>query len=167
MKIDEKSILSKEVVGKTDEGNPVLLVVTHGGLYAFFTKKENKIETLSMAPQVAIGAWMAEKKEKITWNEGFLKSEKYQYDNLRKSEGEMFKKLRKAMMSPLLKAECVKEEGYYYIYDTGTFDIGIMHKEDIKWGLRKGEISDLCLIRKLTLTEPICVIRNHREFGNG
>lgn len=164
MKIDEKAILSKEIVGKTEEGNPVLLVVTHGGLYAFFTKKEDKIETLSMAPQMAIGAWMAEKKENIKWNEGFLKSEKYKYDNLMKSEGELFKRLRKAMMAPLLKKEYVYEEGYYYIYDTNTFDIGIMHKEDIKWGLRKKDISDLCLVRNLTLTEPICVIRNHSEF---
>lgn len=167
MKIDEKSILSKEIVGLTSEGNPVLLVVTHGGLYAFFTKKEDKIETLSMAPQVAIGAWMAEKKETIKWNDGFLKSEKYQYNNLIKSEGEMFKKLRKAMMSPTLNLNCVKEEGYYYIYDTSTFDIGIMHKEDIKWGLQKKEISDLCLVRNLTLAEPIYVIRNHKEFNNG
>ena len=56
MKIDEKSILSRDIVGKTESGTPVLLIVTHGGLYAFFTKKNDKIETLSMAPQVAIGA---------------------------------------------------------------------------------------------------------------
>jgi len=168
MKINEKLILSKDVVGQTEGGEPVLLVVTHGGLYAFFAKNDSGIiETLSMAPQVAIGAWMAEKKKKIKWNDGFLKSEEYRYEELKKSEREVFNRLRGLMMSPTVKSEKLAETDYYYIYDTGSFEIGIMHKEDIKKSLKKVETSDLVLVRHLTLDEPLSVIRNHKEFSDG
>jgi hypothetical protein len=165
MKIEPSQIAEKKSVGKTSDGQPVVMILTHGGLYAFFTKDEGQIETLGLAPHKAIAAWMSEKKCDITWNDGFLKSEGSEYEELTKSEAGLFKKLRKTMLSPVLTSSPIKMDGYYYIYNTNTFDIGLMHKADIATGLRKGEISPLSLVRLATLEEPVGVLKMHKEFA--
>jgi hypothetical protein len=164
MKIEENQIAQKEIVGKTGDGEPVVMILTHGGLYAFFSKKDKTIESLGMAPHRAIAAWMAEKKDpSIKWKDGFLKSETNKLEELKKSQESQFQRFRKILFSPVL---LVKNEPNvnYLIYDTDNVTIGIMHKDDIKAGIKAGEIGGLCMVRNLNLNEPVQLVERHKEF---
>ena len=87
MVINPNQIKEKKIVGQTSDGQPVLMVLTHGGLYAFFTRKNGSIETLSTGAHRGIASWMAEKREPtIKWNAEFLKSEESTtYETLKKA----------------------------------------------------------------------------------
>ena len=89
MKIDKDMVLKRDIVGKKADGSPVVMLVTHGGLYAFFSKNNNgEVETLGMAPHKAIAAWMSEQKARdIKWEEGFMKNENSEMEDLQKSDG--------------------------------------------------------------------------------
>ena len=95
MKISADQIEDKGIAGKTEDGRPVVYILTKGGLHAFFVKTAEGIASIGAAPHLAIARFLAGKKEKINWEEGFEKSE-----NLAKSEALQFQKLRKMMFMP-------------------------------------------------------------------
>lgn len=167
MKIDKEMIKTKKLVGKRANGNPVVMIVTHGGLYAMFSKNNNnEIETLGLAPHKAIAAWMSEKKARdIKWEEGFLKSENTE-TNLKKSESSQFKRFRDALFSNILIKNQEKSP-YYLIYDTKTMVIGIMHKSEIQELLDKKELYVESYVRNINLNEPTQFISQHKEFSVG
>ena len=165
MKIEDKMIAEKKVVGKTANGEPVVYVVTHGGLHAFFCKGGDAIETLGMAPHKAIAVFFAEKKAgSIKWKDGFIKNESNELEELKKSNDNLFLRLRKLIFSPVVLSKSTVDESYYIVYDTQRLDIGILHKEEIKEGISTGKINCLNLIRSVSLTEPIQLIEDHKEF---
>jgi hypothetical protein len=168
MQIKQDMIAEKKVVGKTSEGNPVVMVLTHGGLYAFFAKRNNETETLGLSPHKAIGAWMAEKKDpSIKWSDGFLKSENNEYEDLKKSESDLFKRLRHALFSKSVNLQKSEEyKDFYIIYNPRTFDIGIMHKADIKKELLAKNFDRYSIVRNINLSEPPVTIEFHGEFSN-
>ncbi len=164
MKIEENQIQHKEIAGKTSDGDPVVYICTHGGLHAFFSKKDNTIESLGMAPHVGIAKWMTEKKSPgIKWKESFEKSEGNTLEDLKKSQENQFHRFRNAIFAPvsLIKSE---PNDNYLIYDTSISVIGIMHKDEIRDGLRSGDIDSHCLVRNLNLNEPAELLYKHKEF---
>src|ERR1051326_2469549 len=97
MKLSADQIEKKTIAGTTKEGNPVVYIATKGGLYAFFTKdEEGNIASIGAAPQRAIAKFLASKKKDIAWKDDFHKSE-----DLAKSEGELFQRMRSALFTPL------------------------------------------------------------------
>lgn len=167
MKIDKEQVAKKEIAGKRSDGSPVVMIVTHGGLFAFFSKnKKGEIETLGLAPHKAIAAWMSEKKVRdIKWEEGFLKSEEAETD-LKKNESNTFKRLRDTLFSSvLIKSE--EKSPYYLIYDTKTVTIGIMHKAEIQEELDNKKIYAESYVRNINLNEPVQFISQHKEFSIG
>ncbi len=168
MKINENMISKKDIVGKRANGNPVVMVVTHGGLFAFFSKSDKgDIETLGMAPHKAIAAWMSEKKARdIKWKDGFMKSEAGLYDNLQKSNSTSYVRLRNLLFDKSLIKNAEKSD-YYIIYDTKDIVIGVMHRNDIQKSLDAGEIYRESFVRNLSMNEPVQFISQHKEFRVG
>ena len=168
MRIDNEMVLKKEISGTRKDGSPVVMIVTYGGLYAFFSKNNNgDVETLGMAPHKAIAAWMAEQKAKdIKWNEGFLKSEKTDTETLSKSEDNIYIKLRNLLFNDTLVKSEIKSD-YYIIYDLNDISIGVMKKNEIQEMLDSGEAHNNYLVRNLNLTEPYEFITEHKEFFVG
>lgn len=168
MKIDKEMVLTKDVVGKKSDGSPVVMLVTHGGLYAFFSKNDKgDIETLGMAPHKAIAAWMSEQKARdIKWNSDFLKSEENELEKLNKSEENIYLRLRKLLFSSdLIKS--AEKSNYYIVYDTKKIQICVMHKEDIQKSLDSGDLYEESFVRNLNLNEPCCFVSQHKEFRVG
>ena len=165
MRIDDKMIAEKKIVGKTGDGDPVVLILTHGGLYAFFSKNASGIDTLGMAPHKAIAAWLAEKKAgSIKWKDDFLKNEAVEFQELKKNNDHLFMRLRKLLFSAGTLKKTLNDEGYYLVYDTGEFNIAVMHKDEIKEGIKDGSIDRYFLVRNLNLTEAAQLIEDHKEF---
>ena len=162
MIISPEMIESKEIVGKNREGTPVLMIVTKGGLYAFFTKTEKGVKTIGTAPHKAIGAWICEQQEDgITWNEGFLKSEQFIGEDLKKSvnaQEDMFLYLRDIFFSKSAKSRENISGDYYLFYDPYLFNIGIMHKSEIIKDYRDGKLSKSCMVRPATLSKSAEII---------
>lgn len=71
MDITATQIQSKKKVGRLKKTNePVVEVITKGGLHLIVTKKEGKQHICATAPHRAVGRWIAEKKEPdIEWTE--------------------------------------------------------------------------------------------------
>lgn len=167
MKIDNEMVLKKEIAGKRKDGSPVVMLVTHGGLYAFFSKNENGgIETLGMAPHKAIAAWMSEQKARdIEWNSGFLKSEKTEsLENLSKNKQNLYVRLRNLLFSDSLIKNTEKSD-YYIIYDTKKINIGIMHKDEIQQKINSKEIYRESFVRNINMNEPCEILSLHKEFS--
>ena len=167
MKIDNEMVLKKEIAGNRKDGSPVVMLVTHGGLYAFFSKNEKgEVETLSMAPHKAIAAWMAEQKARdINWNTGFLKSESSgPLEDLSKNQQNLYVRLRNLLFSDTLIKNSEKSD-YYIIYDTKAINIGIMHKDEIQQKLDSKEIYRESFVRNVNLNEPCEIISLHKEFS--
>jgi len=165
MIIKESMVADRQIVGKTSNGDPVVMVTTHGGLYAFFTKSGDEIKTLGMAPHKAIAAWMSEKKmDSIKWNSDFMKSEKNEIANLKKSDEDLFSRLRKLLFGPgsnsSLKKTMVEKndltyEDHYIFYNMALKEIGILHKHEILENIKNRKYKTrLCVLRKLDLSEP-------------
>ena len=161
MKITEHLIKDKQIVGLSSKGEPVLMVETNGGLFAFFTKGENgQVETLAAAAHKAIGAWMAEKKDPgLQWNKDFLKAEPNGPSDIKISGI-----LRKAMFAPTADNLQKNISDVYIVYDPSTFVIGIMDESTIKEGITAGEIGRHCLIRNTSLQDVVCRIETHPLF---
>jgi len=168
MKIDDHMVSIKKTVGSRGNRSPVVMIVTHGGLYAFFSKNNNgDIETLGMAPHKAIAAWMSEKKARdIKWNEGFIKSECNELDNLKKSKGDSFTRFRNMLFSSTLLKNDTKSE-YYIVYDTEKVIIGMMHKNEIQKEIDLGNVSKGTIIRNVNLNEKPQFVSNHGDFIYG
>lgn len=165
MRIDDKMIAEKKIVGKTAGGDPVVMILTHGGLYAFFSKNDNGIETLGLAPHKAIAAWLAEKKAgSIKWKDDFLKNEAVEYQELKKNNDHLFMRLRKLIFSAGMLKKSFDDYGYYLVYDTSEFNIAIMHKDEIKEGIKDGSIDRHFLVRNINLTETAQLVEDHKEF---
>jgi len=164
MKIDKSMIMTKKVVGTRTGNRPVVMVVTHGGLYAFFCKNsKNEVETLGMAPHKAIASWMAEKQARdIKWEDGFSKSED-EVSNLKKSRGNDYLKLREVMFSNvLLKSELDSDQ--YLIYDTRNITIGVFSKTEIYSMIKTGDIYPESFVRNVNLSEPVSFLSEHGDF---
>ena len=165
MKIDKEMIKTKEAVGKREDGSPVVMIITHGGLFAFFSKsKDGGIETLGMAPHKAIAAWMTEKKARdVKWNPDFMKHESNYGEDLKKSGSNLYLRLRNLLFSDeIVKSE--RKSDYYIIYDTKTIVIGIMHKSEIQEKLNSGDLYEESFVRSINLNEPVEFISQHKEF---
>lgn len=158
-------IAEKKIVGKTADGDPVVMVVTHGGLYAFFSKSGDTVSTLGMAPHKAIALWMAEKKAgSIKWKDDFIKNENNELKELQKSNDSMFVRLRKLIFSPVVLQKTNEVSDYFIVYDTAKLDIAVLHRSEIWEGLFQKQIKLSYLIRNVNLTESVSLISDHKEF---
>jgi len=169
MKIDSGMVLKREIVGKRSGGEPVIMLVTHGGLFAFFSKNsKGGVETLGMAPHKAIAAWMSEQKVRdIKWEDGFMKSENINIQPLNKSKSkDNYLRLRNLLFSDTLIKSKAKSD-YYIVYDTKSIVIGIMHKEDIQKSIDSGELYVESFVRNINMNEPCEFISQHEEFDVG
>lgn len=168
MKIEDHMIAKKDHVGNRKDGSPVIMIVTHGGLYAFFSKsKKGDVETLGMAPHPAIASWMAEKKAKdIDWNKDFHKNEDYFGESLKKNQNNDYSRLRSALFAPILKKSAEKSD-YYIIYDTKSITIGIMHKKEIQKMLDDGDLYKHSFVRNINMNEDVEFISSHKDFVVG
>lgn len=165
MKIEDKMIAEKKIVGKTADGDPVVMVVTHGGLYAFFSKSGNTISTLGMAPHKAIALWMAERKAgSIKWKDDFIKNENNELKELRKNNDTMFVRLRKLMFSPNALVKTTEVSDYFIVYDTINLDIAVLHRDEVADGILVKSIKPSFLIRNVNLTESVGLVSDHKEF---
>jgi len=168
MKIDKGMIAKKKAVGVRADGSPVVMIMTHGGLFAFFSKtKKGEIETLGMAPHKAIAAWMTEKKARdVKWKDGFMKSEDIEAEELKKNQDSTFLRLRKLLFSDdINKSE--KSSDYYIFYDTKDIVIGLLHKTEIQSRLDSGDLYRESLVRNFSLNEPMEFVSQHKGFRIG
>jgi|GEM_PF-3467646 len=149
MKISKEMIKKKKFVGTTGKGAPILLVETHGGLYACFAQNDKgEIETLAASPHKAITLFLAEKKGKnLKWRE--------ELDELVKSkEAELSKNLKQKMFAP--SALTKSEIDCYLVYDFDEDSIIITKAEDLLELHKNKEIKPNSLIRKPDLSkEPV------------
>ena len=153
MKISADQIEDKGIAGKTEDGRPVVYILTKGGLHAFFVKTAEGIASIGAAPHLAIARFLAGKKEKINWEEGFEKSE-----NLAKSEALQFQKLRKMMFMPSFD-KAVGPEDLLMVYDLQRSRIDVLKTEDFAYS----DYPKSCLVRSCALTEPPVLIE---EYAN-
>jgi len=166
MKIEENMIASKVVAGKRASGSPVVMIVTHGGLYAFFAKNDkHEIETLGMAPHKGIAAWMAEKKVRdITWEPNFNKSEQTELEDLKKSHETFASKFKSSLFSAILVKSQAKSNRYM-VYDSRSGSMGIMTKSEIQDLINKKGIYEWSFVRNTAFNEPVTFLRDHLDFS--
>lgn len=161
MKIAPELIKTKAKAGKTEDGSPVMYIETHGGLHAFFSKKEEKWVALGAAQHRAIASFFAEKKAesellgKIKWTEDFLgKSEQES-----RTEAD---RLRNEFFYPV---ELKKTPGDYLVYDLTTKEIDLMDHENVSYGIENQLFSENTLIRREHEAKPTW-INKHPDFLN-
>lgn len=154
MKISADQIESKKVAGKTKDGNPIVYVITKGGLHAFFSKnKDGEIDTLSAAPHRAIAKWLAEKRSPdIEWSEL----------DLEKAEVDLFNRVRNVIFSKPINTPAQPEQQSYLVYDIAKCDIEVMTKAEIAANL--ATISQYALIKDLALTKPAELLKESPDF---
>jgi len=163
MIIDKHMISEQKVVGKTKSGDPVLYVMTHGGLFGFFTKNKDEVETLATAPHKAIAAWMAEKKAGgISWDEKFAKHEDGLAD-LKKSQESRFNRYRNLLFSQE-STDLAKSE-YYFVYDLNKKEIGLLTKDEISNRITKDVNRKNFVIRNASLNERPNLLSDHGDFS--
>ena len=157
MKLGEDHIKDKKVVGHTPDGDPIVMIETHGGLFAFFTKsKSGGIETIAAAPHRGIGAFMCEqKKPGIKWNKRIDEVSKSQAD-------ELFDTLRKRMFSEET-ALSKSDEPYYVYYDHRNATFELVHRDDLKEMVQAGEIDPFGFLRKADFSGPLMLVRDKSE----
>jgi len=152
MKISADQIEDKAIAGKTEDGRPVVYILTKGGLHAFFVKTPEGIASIGAAPHLAIARFLAGKKEKINWEDNFQKSE-----SLAKSQDDHFQKLRKMMFMPSFDKP-VGPEDIVMVYSLDTARIEVMKSQDFV----PSEYSKGTLVRSCALTEPAALIEEYR-----
>lgn len=146
MKINNEMIKKKKFVGTTGEGMPILLVETHGGLYACFTQnKKGEVETLAATPHKAITFFLAEKKDpSLKWKESL--------DDLVKSkEASVSESFKKLMFEPPRLSK--SDTNVYIVYDIETGFTAIGEIQDLKEAYESKELHSSFLIRKSDLSE--------------
>ena len=62
MLIKDIDIKKRDVVGQAQNGTPILMVETKGGLFAVFANVNGKIEPISAMNHIGLAYWLAEKK---------------------------------------------------------------------------------------------------------
>jgi hypothetical protein len=164
MKLTADQIDSKAIAGKTEDGRPVVYVCTRGGLHAFFCKDEDgNTCSIGAAPHKAIAQFLANKKEKIKWEDDFKKSE----EDLAKSEADLFMKLRKLMFMPsLTKGELPNADQNFIVYDTNKSTIEVVNAEDLEDDIHAGKVDRYALIRDMALSNPPVCAQDHEMFAD-
>lgn len=138
-----------KVVGHTGDGRPIVMVETKGGLFAFFAKKDGKVQTLAAAPHRAIGAFLCEQKDReIKWND--------KLDELSKTD--LFLAVRDRMLSTEIALSKTDTE-YYLHYDQNEATIHLAHVDEIRAMVESGEIDPFSIVRKSDLSEPVTLAR--------
>lgn len=156
MKISDDQIQEKKVVGTTKDGNPVVYILTKGGLHAFFGQTENGIEALAAAPHIAIAKYFAEKKHGVKWNE------------IQKSKAMSYTMLRDALFNkemPIIKSEAANDRYFIYVTRYFTPSIEIMSKSEVIDGIKSGQLRDLDMVRPANFSAPIKFIEDS-EFAS-
>lgn len=161
MNITADLIKDKTIAGKDSDGKPIVMVETHGGLFACFRKsKGGGYETLAAAPHRAIAMWMAEKKDRgIEWKKS---------DELSKSEqteAARFGVIRSVFFAParMEKTELSGIPGYF-VYDVHAATIDLMTATELKEAYQKGEILPNVAVRRTDLTDAPSRIDLHPDF---
>jgi hypothetical protein len=156
MKITENQILSRKVAGHTKEGEPIVYVVTKGGLHAFFKRAEDgNIETLAAAPHKAIGKWLTEQKSKgLTWNE----------TDLDKSEDDLFDKLRR-MLFAKLDQPIPNPDEWQILYNPIEKKIGLVQKSDLPELIKSDLSLKYAWIRDISLEKPFQLLESTEEYN--
>lgn len=154
MKIDSDQVKEKRIVGHTHDKDPIMYVLTHGGLHCFFQKSNSGIKTLSMAPHKGVARWMAEKAEpKIKW-ESMEKSE-----DLTKSD-DLYDKLLAYFATPVLTD--FPNSPLYVGFNTANDAIGLYKSEDLK----KMPYSEkqIMVVRNIALNSMPDLLLHHKDF---
>jgi hypothetical protein len=158
MKISSDQIEKKAIAGKTTDGKPVVYIATKGGLHAFFMKDEDgSISSIGAAPHRAIAKYLASKKHDIKWKEDFHKSE-----DLTKSEGELFQRMRNAILTPL--STNGDKTGVYMVYDINKGSIEVMRKSDLMEELKSGTVSRYAMVRDTSLSSPVTLAQDCEDL---
>ena len=154
MKISADQIEERKIAGTTKDGNPIVYVITKGGLHAFFSKsKDGEIETLAAAPHKAIAKWLAEKRSPdIEWKEL----------DIEKAEIDLFNRVRNVVFSKPIKTAAQPEKQSYLVYNISRCDIEVMTKAEIETNLNN--INEYCLVKDLSLTKPVELLKNCADF---
>jgi hypothetical protein len=162
-------IESREEAGTSGHGNPIIYILTKGGLHAFFTRSEDgSVTTLGTAPHKAIAQWMSEKRDpKITWRPAFIQKKETTLDDIQKSDRLRFISLRAAIFYPKNADALVKNENddAFLVYDIDLAYIGVVSKAELVESIEKGDINQYAVVRDLGLTTPPSVLELHPEFA--
>lgn len=165
MKITADQIDIKTVAGKTKDGRPVVYIATKGGLHSFFCKDEDdQIVSIGAAPHRAIAKFLAGKKEQIEWDKDFEEKT----SNLKKSEEDLFEKLRHVMFMEHVRLgdESPKRSDTYLVYNVPRQIIEVMKSEDLENEISQGLVDRYTLVRDLSMTVRACVVGNHEKFSH-
>jgi hypothetical protein len=170
IKIASSMIAKKAVAGKLS-GEPVLYVLTKGGLHAFFSKEDGKLTTLATAPHRAIGIFFAEKKakeldKKLEWSGEFLQKNEQDITDLIKSEEDgLFNSLRAKMFAPKQKKHVPSPN--YYVYDIKSKNIGMMSGKDVALAVANKTLPKDSAIRREDLSDDVPSHHSiHPDFAN-
>jgi hypothetical protein len=163
MKITENQIQSRAVAGHTKDGEPVVYVVTKGGLHACFKRnKEGDVETLSAAPHKAIAKWLAEQKSPgLTWDDV----------DIEKAEADMFNKLRNMLFEKPTKP-LPNPDGWQILYNPLQKKIELVTKSELHALVKSDEslkyawFRDMSLEKSLQLVESISDLNLTNEKGS-
>ena len=165
MNIDAEMVKRKEVAGSTRDGKPIVFIETHGGLYAFFAKKDSEIKALGVGAHIAIAKFMAEKENPgIIWQEDFIQKNEEAEMSLQKSENQQ-KRITKLMFDPETKPESSPSD-FFFVYHMPTRVASLMKKEKIEKYAEKGFFDDSFLVRDTNLTTIALPPSEHPSFGS-
>lgn len=167
MKIPPEEIEIKKLAGTSGDGDPVLYVLSKGGLHAFFTKTKDEVKSLGAAPHRAIATWLAEQHDpKIKWNEEFMAKGEDFVDDLQKSEANKFMQLRKALFAPVPDLpEPRYDYDAYLVYGVREKTFSISSAEEVREGIEKGEIRRYDMVRHASLMWPAHLVEDDPQFG--
>jgi hypothetical protein len=152
MDIKPNLVKTKSVAGYDADGKPIVYVLTHGGLHAFFGRTTaTGYEALGTGPLREVAKFIAEKRRPgLTWNEEFLiKSE--DPDRVPK----MFMEFFFSKAEPSLGGFAAHHNDFIVYHPDHGFDI--VNEQDLKTaGLPSGT-----LVRRSDLSGPITKVEDH------
>jgi hypothetical protein len=157
MNIKEDQIKLKSVAGKTEDGRPVMYVLSKGGLHMFFTTtKDGKPEALAAAPHIAIARHFAEKKCPIKWGEEYMLKSEPQYDAMLK--------YFHSVDLPIQKSEEMKD--VWMVWNTKPSNKGfeIMDSKELIKGIKDGVYDCYDMVRPLDLSKKDSLIEDSDDF---
>jgi hypothetical protein len=156
VRLSSEHIQEKRQAGKTKDGQPILYVLTKGGLHAFFVKSGDGIESIGAAPHRAVAEWIAEKKSPgLEWDQKFK-------DDLGKSQGITFGQARGLVFAPVPEHP-VPDNGAYLVYCPRDRVVDVLSEDEIRDCLAKGEHAS-SFVRPMNLAEPVDLLAHHPRF---
>jgi hypothetical protein len=160
MRIEPQFIESKAIVGKNEDGNPIVYIVSKGGLHAFFSKnKEGEIISLGAAPHRGIAKYLAEKKDKdIKWDDNFNKGE------LTKSEDRLFEKFRQLVFAPVPE-QPIENVDLHICYDSFNKTEHVISRSEVVDLIKGNKISPYAVVRPINLSKEPQIIKFSDDFG--